>query len=66
MEQDLIEKLLTAQVLTLAAVLRAEWRAKNPNAVSSNDYTREATSLIKARQADLIRLLLSTCETDGS
>lgn len=62
MERDLIEKLLTAQVLTLAEIMQARAETKNSHGSRLGDAIRE----IRQQQADVIRKLLAEPGTAGS
>lgn len=61
MERDLLEKLLVAQVLTLAAALRVEWHQKHSG--STGDHVQEAVREIRQRQADIITKLTAPPST---
>lgn len=65
MDRDLIEKLLTAQVLALAAAMQAVEGIKNPHKLGGTDFTAQAIELIRRRQAEVIATLLAAPETAG-
>lgn len=58
MDRDLIEKALTAQVLTLAGVMKLEWHRRNSGNTTSN-FRHEAVAAVRDSQADLIAELLA-------
>lgn len=64
MDRDLVEKLLTAQVLTLAVALTAEWH-RNHNG-SCGDHLSDAIRLVKQKQAEVISALLAAPDTADS
>lgn len=57
MDRDLLEKLLTAQVLALGKMLTAEALARGVS--GGGDRVGEAIRLIRREQADVIRELLA-------
>ncbi len=63
MDRDLAEKLLVAQVLTLAAAMKEEKRQHGVS--STSDFVYDAIRLIRRKQADIIHELLAPPETGG-
>ena len=51
----LLEQILTAQVLILSRMLKAEKKARGVTGTS--DFTAEASKLIQKRQSQILRLL---------
>ena len=54
-ERQLLEELLTAQVLTLAKQLKAEKAAKGIS--STSDFISDATCLIQSKKNQILKLL---------
>jgi hypothetical protein len=63
MDRDLLEKLLTAQVLTLARLMELEHTVKGG---TISDQTNAAIRKIRDKQADVIRKLLEPPGTADS
>jgi hypothetical protein len=57
-ERDLIEKLLTAQVMTLARVIKARKVGKT-SVVGDGSFIEEAIGLVRDNQHKIIQSLLS-------
>ena len=53
--QELLENILTAEILILGKMLKAEKLAKGVK--STSDYTSEAASLIRQKRSSLLQLL---------
>lgn len=60
MEEEMLQTLLVAQVLTLAAELERADKAR-PNVTSfGSNYERMAVQLIQRKRADVLQLLAGT------
>ena len=66
MDRDLLEKLLVAQVLTLANTMNLVWHAKHPGGSTSSDFVGDAIRSIRSNQAELIVRLLAPDTAGGS
>lgn len=58
-EKQLLEQILTTQVLILSKTINAEKEAKGTHRIGG-DYTRDAVKLIREKQPEVLRLLAET------
>jgi len=58
-EKQLLEQILTAQVLLLSKAINAEREQKGTHRIGG-DYSREAVRLIREKQPEVLRLLAET------
>ena len=59
-DRDLLKKVLTGQVLTLAAAMRAAWLAKNSGIPGS--FVPEAVAAIRKEQGQIVDALLAPAD----